>query len=56
MLKCDRKFMVLGTAIYIQARDLVEAAIAQRRLSADTLEDKAYLSHVGFILDNLDKN
>ncbi len=40
----------------IQAEDLVEAAIAQRRLSAETLNDRSYISHVEAILNNLDRN
>ncbi len=40
----------------IKAKDLVKVAISQRRLSAEALEDRAYLSHVQSILDGLDKN
>ena len=40
----------------IQAQDLVKVAIAQRRLSEETLNDHSYLSHVESILDNLDRN
>ncbi len=40
----------------ITAEDLVKVAIAQRRLSPETLEDKGYLHNVRFILNSLDRN
>lgn len=40
----------------IKAQDLVKVAISQRRLSAETLEDKSYIRNVQSILDGLDRN
>ena len=40
----------------IKAEDLVKVAIAQKRLSANTLENKAYLRNVQSILDGLNRN
>lgn len=40
----------------IMAKDLVKAAIAQRRLSPKTLEDKSYIQNVQSLLDSLDRS
>lgn len=40
----------------IKAEDLVKSAIARGRLSKDTLNDRAYLSHVRSLMDDLDRN
>ena len=40
----------------IEAEDLVQAAIASDRLSADTINDAKYLSSVDSLLENLDRN
>ena len=50
------RFLSAIRANKIKAQDLVEVAIAQRRLSEETLSDRSYLSHVESILDNLDRN
>lgn len=50
------RFISAVRANKIKAEDLVEVAIAQRRLSPETREDKAYLRHVKSILNNLDRN
>ena len=40
----------------IEAKDLVQAAIATNRLGAEKLQDRQYLRSVESLLDNLDNN
>ncbi len=40
----------------ITAEDLVKSAIAQGRLSEDTIDDTSYLNEVQFVMDGLDRN
>lgn len=49
-------FLSSVRANQIQAEDLVKVAIAEGRLTEDTLSDRSYLSAVEFALDGLDKN
>ena len=49
-------FIAAVRANKIKAKDLVEVAIAQRRLSSETLNDKAYLSHVRSMMEHFDTN
>jgi len=46
----------LRTSNRIKAKDLVKAAISQRRLSAETIENKTYIRNVQSILDGLERN
>lgn len=50
------KFLSAVRMNKIDAQDLVEVAIAQRRLSSEMLTNKSYLSSVQSILDNQDRN
>ena len=50
------RFISAVRANKIKAKDLVEVAIAKGRLSESTLNDKGYLHHVKFIMNNLDRN
>lgn len=50
------RFIHAVRANKIGAKDLVEVAIAERRLTEETLNDTSYLNHVESILNNLDKN
>lgn len=50
------RFIGAVRANKIKAEDLVETAIARRRLSQNALEDRSYLRNVRSILNNLDKN
>lgn len=49
-------FVAAVRADKIEAEDLVEVAIAQRRLSSEALNDRAYLSHVRSMMKHLDTN
>jgi hypothetical protein len=40
----------------VKAEDLVKGAIAQGRLSSETISDRAYLNRVESFLNNLDRN
>ena len=40
----------------VEAEDLIRGAIAKGRLSEETINDEAYISHVDAIMENLDKN
>lgn len=49
-------FLAAVRANKIEAKDLVEVAVAQRRLSSGTLNDEAYISHVQTMMDHFDTN
>ena len=50
------RFLAAVHAKKIDANDLVKTAISAGRLSEDAINDKSYLRHVKFMLNNLDKN